>query len=104
MSKLPRFRTLDELVDFWDSHSFTDYLDQMEQTSPAEAMPGRVAEPLRVQLDKSLHQRLAELAARKGLSVDGLARLWLEERLVGVTSNPTAAFLKDAAETTYHVT
>ena len=31
MAKLPKFETLDELVAFWDTHDFTDYLDEMDE-------------------------------------------------------------------------
>lgn len=31
MAKLPKFETRDELVAFWDTHDFTDYLDEMEE-------------------------------------------------------------------------
>lgn len=30
MSKLPNFKTLDEEAEFWESHSLTEYLDEME--------------------------------------------------------------------------
>lgn len=37
--KLPQFRTLDELVAFWEEHDFTDYQDQMEEVDLDEALP-----------------------------------------------------------------
>jgi|CXWL01.1.fsa_nt_gi hypothetical protein len=39
MSKIPDFRTLDELVDFWEEHDFADYWDDLEEVEPEEAMP-----------------------------------------------------------------
>ncbi|MCI0398809.1 MAG: hypothetical protein L0332_26910 [Chloroflexi bacterium] len=40
MKKLPQFKTLDELVAFWDKHDFADYMDEMEEADPDEARPG----------------------------------------------------------------
>ena len=34
MAKLPKFKTLDELVAFWETHDFSDYIDEMEEVAP----------------------------------------------------------------------
>ena len=31
MSKLPHFKSLDELVEFWETHDFSDYVEEMEE-------------------------------------------------------------------------
>ncbi len=85
MAKLPKFETLDELVAFWDTHNFTDYLDEMEEVDLETGLPGHTPESLRIRLDKVLMQKLREIAAERGLSSSGLVRLWLEERLLQET-------------------
>ena len=42
MAKIPEFETLDEAVEFWESHDSTDYLEDMEE----------------VQFDVDLHKNL----------------------------------------------
>ncbi|MGQ9627387.1 MAG: CopG family antitoxin [Anaerolineae bacterium] len=81
MVKLPSFKTLDELVAFWETHDFTDYIDEMEEVAPEIGLPQRSHGTLRIQLDSTLLQRLQEIASERGLDPDALARLWLEERL-----------------------
>lgn len=81
MVKLPNFKTLDELVAFWETYDFTDYIDEMEEVAPEIGLPQRNQGTLRIQLDSTLLQRLQEIASERGLHPDALARLWLEERL-----------------------
>jgi hypothetical protein len=80
MDKLPQFQTLDELVAFWDDHDFTDYAEEMEEVGE-EGLPGQRQPMLQVTLDQYSWERLNELAGQRGLSLDQLARQWLEERL-----------------------
>jgi hypothetical protein len=80
MDKLPQFQTLDELVAFWDDHDFTDYVDEMEEVGE-EGLPGQKQPALRVVLDWYIWERLNQLAGQRGLSLDQLARQWLEERI-----------------------
>lgn len=91
MAELPRSQTLDELVAFWDTHDFTDYMDEKEEADLETGLPGRRQESLRIRLDKSLMQRLREIATERGLSSGGLARLWLEERLLQESECPPKA-------------
>jgi len=85
MAKLPKFETLDELVAFWDTHDFTDYLDEMEEVDLETGLPGHTLESLRVRLGEVLIQQLREIAAKRGLSSGELAWLWLEDRLLQET-------------------
>ena len=87
MAKLPKFETLDELVAFWDTHDFTDYLDEMEEVDLETGLPGHTPESLHIRLDKVSMQRLKEIAVERGLSSNGLVRLWLEERLLQETGS-----------------
>ncbi|MCL4301571.1 MAG: BrnA antitoxin family protein [Anaerolineae bacterium] len=79
MSKLPQFDTLDELVEFWETHDFTDYLDEVEEVDlgplPIESTV------LRIPLEAEPLAKLAQLAAEQGLTPTRLVRSWIEERL-----------------------
>lgn len=79
MSKLPQFDTLDELVEFWETHDFTEYLDEMEEVD-LDSLP---LEPtvLQIPLEAEPLAKLAQLATEQGLTPTRLVRSWIEERL-----------------------
>ena len=79
MSKLPQFKTLDELVEFWETHDFTDYIDEMEEVALDSLKP----EPplLQVTLDPHQLAELEQIASQRGLTPGRLAQVWIEDRL-----------------------
>ena len=79
MSKLPQFETLDELVAFWETHDFTDYLDEMEEVD-LDALPTQ-STVLHIILESEPLAKLAQMAARQGITPNRLVRSWIEERL-----------------------
>lgn len=80
MSKIPKFQTIEEEAEFWDTHSLVDYLDD---TEPVEIKVdlGRAKKKISIPLESDISQQIEELAARKGLSFSTLVTLWLKERL-----------------------
>ncbi len=79
MSKLPQFETLDELVEFWETHDFTDYLDEMEEVD----LDPLLTEPtvLHIPLEAEPLAKLAQMAAKQGITPSRLVRSWIKERL-----------------------
>ena len=79
-SRIPRFKSLDEEAEFWDSHSPLDYPDEWE-----EVVKVKVARPLThtlaVRLDARTIDLLAAIGRKKGIGPSTLARMWLLERL-----------------------
>ncbi len=74
---IPEFETLEQIADFWDTHSTADYDDltyevQFEVT---------LTEKAPIHLIPALSQRLAQLAQRQGVSVETLVNVWLTEKL-----------------------
>lgn len=79
MSKLPQFDTLDELVEFWETHDFTDYLDEMEEVD-LDTLPVETA-ALQIMLDPEPLTKLTQMARQKGVTPSTLAQAWIKERL-----------------------
>ena len=84
LKKLPKFKSYDEMAEFWDTHSLADYWDQ---TTPATF---EVSENARhrylVAVDRNLLQRVQYMAHRRGLSTESLVNLLLEQRLAEMKS------------------
>jgi hypothetical protein len=72
--------TLEEIADFWDTHSLADYWDQTHEVEFEVTAKRR----RRVTLDPEIYERLETLAHVRGVQPETLANLWLAERLHGV--------------------
>jgi hypothetical protein len=78
--RIPNTDSIQELAEFWDTHSVTEFADQLEEVSEpvfARAMANAVRVPL------SAEERLAirRIAASRGLEEAALIREWVKEKL-----------------------
>ena len=78
-SRIPRFKTLEEEAEFWETHSTTEFEDEFKEVRVKVARP--LGHILAVRLDAHTIDRLAEIGRAKGLGPSTLARMWLLERL-----------------------
>lgn len=70
-------RTLDELAEFWDTHSLADYWDATQDAD----FSVRAERRHRVTRDLEVYAQIAALGQRRGLAPETLVNLWLQERL-----------------------
>ena len=77
MAKLPNFRTLEEEAEFWETHSLTEYLDELEDADlHAEGTSGDTYLTMRVTPDTIT--TLRDAARKREVSLQGLLRGWIE--------------------------
>ncbi len=76
---IPEFKTIQEEAEFWDTHSFADYQDQMAPAKLKVTKP--LANRLVLRIDAQTTEELEAKAREKGIGVSTLARMWLRERL-----------------------
>ncbi len=67
-----------EIAEFWDKHDLADFWDQ---TREVDFDVDIASEITYYSLDKSLSDRLQEIARKRGVSADTLINLWVQERL-----------------------
>lgn len=75
ISKIPDFKSDEEVVKFWDTHELTDYLHELKPVN------------IEVSLKKHISLRLAErqikeakiIANKKSIGYQTLLRLWIQE-------------------------
>lgn len=72
------FSTLDEMWEFWDTHSTADYEDDME---PVKSEIDLVSSKIYLPVAKDLLQEVRIQARRQGVSTETLINLWLQEKL-----------------------
>ena len=68
-----------EVAEFWDTHDFADYWDDLEPAELTKKPKPRQVVTLR--LDSQVVQALRALARRRGINYSALARAWIAERL-----------------------
>ena len=75
----PYFRALDELVEFFDSHDWGEYLDQMPEVNFEVDIKKRTH---LFSLDAELASQLTEIAKSKKVSSEVLINNWLREKIL----------------------
>lgn len=79
MAKIPKFQSLDDAAEFWDTHDFEDYAADTEPVSITVRIPRR-QKTLTVPLDLKVYQRIEALAAKRGVRMERLVSAWLKEK------------------------
>ena len=76
-TNISKARTLEEVADFWDSHSLADYWDETQDVD----IEVRVKRRRRVTIDPDVYARIEAQAHVRGLQPETLVNIWLAERL-----------------------
>lgn len=77
---IPKFKSLEEEANFWDTHSFADYWDELKNVKVVVDLEKPRTDTLIVRLQKSFKKQLEKLARSKGLNVSTMVRMWLLEK------------------------
>ena len=72
--KLPKFKSLKEERDFWDTHDSTKYHDEFKMTREVVFVRPK-KEVISLRLEPKVIQKLRELADREGLAPTAYARM-----------------------------
>jgi hypothetical protein len=76
--KLPKFESLDKLVEFLDTHDTSEYWDQMPEVHFDIDIKKRTH---LVALDENLANEVTEVARSKKTSSQALINSWIKEKL-----------------------
>ncbi len=77
LSSISKAGTLEEIADFWDTHSLSDYWNETHEVE----FEIRAKHRRRVTLDQEVYSRLESQAHTRGILLETLVNLWLAERL-----------------------
>ena len=72
-----RFASIEEVVDFWDTHSLADYWEQTSEVKDVKI--DLVRRHFRV--DAKLASKISRQAKQRGISAETLINLWLQEKV-----------------------
>lgn len=69
--------SVEEISEFWDSHSLSDYWDQTKDAN----FEVRAIHKRRIALDPEIYSKVETKARNRGISPETLINLWVIERL-----------------------
>jgi len=76
MAKLPNFSTLEEEAEFWEGHSLTEYMDELEDADLQ--VEGSEDAYLTIRVTPDVITTLREMTRKRKASLQGLLREWIE--------------------------
>ena len=76
-SSISKAKTIEEMAEFWDTHSLDDYWDETHEVE----FEIRAEQRRRVTLDPDIYAKLETQARTRGVLPETLVNLWLAERL-----------------------
>ena len=80
-TSISKSQSLEEIAEFWDTHSLADYGDQTHEVDfEVRAQPRR-----RIAVAPELFEKIEQQARLRGLNPETLVNLWLAERLQEAT-------------------
>ena len=80
ITSVSKARSLDEIAEYWDTHSLADDWDEL----PDVELEVRLVPRKRIVVVPELYEKLESRARQQGVSPETLANLWLAERLYEV--------------------
>lgn len=76
---IPKFKSYEEMAEFWDTHSLADYWDQTEKAD--FEISSQLGHRYLVPVDRDILNRAQQIARTRGVSTESLVNLLLEQRL-----------------------
>ncbi|MGH2557500.1 MAG: CopG family antitoxin, partial [Thermomicrobiales bacterium] len=81
MSRIPTFRTIEEVAEFWDTHDLMDFEDELEIVTDVKFVPVHAENAITLVFDDATLAELTSRAHEQNTSPTSLARQWVMERL-----------------------
>ena len=78
VSSISKSRTMEEMADFWDTHSLADYEDQTYEVQMSFAPSARRAY---IGIEPELLEELRRIARERRVSLQTLVNVWLRQRV-----------------------
>ncbi len=80
LTSISQASSLEEIAEFWDTHSLDDYWDQTHEVE----FEVRAIRRRRVTLDPDVYASIRAEAHARGIMIETLVNLWLMDRLQGI--------------------
>ncbi|MBS3909296.1 MAG: hypothetical protein KGZ93_06680 [Actinobacteria bacterium] len=78
MKKIPEFKTVEDIREFWVTHDFSEFAKDTEEAQARFVRPRKAQITFR--LEPNEIEKLKIIAQEKGLSYTSLVRMWIKEK------------------------
>ncbi len=76
--ELPQTDSIQELAQFWDTHDFTDFEDELEEVTEPVFAPRKA---IQLDLDSTEADAVRKIAEAEGVADSELIRSWVREKI-----------------------
>ena len=83
VTSISKAKTLEDIADFWDTHSLADHWDETQEVNFEVRMQRRC----RITLTPDIYEKIEKQARVQGVLPETLVNLWLAERLQSIESS-----------------
>ncbi len=83
VTSISKARTLEEIADYWDTHSLADHWEKTHEVN----FEVRMQRKCRVTLTPEIYEKIESQALEQGILPETLVNLWLAERLQEIESS-----------------
>jgi len=83
ITSISKAGTLEEIADYWDTHSLADHSDETHEVN----FEVRMQRKCRVTLTPEIYKKIEKQALEQGVLPETLVNLWLAERLHAIESS-----------------
>ena len=83
ITSISKAGTLEEIADYWDTHSLADHWDETHEVN----FEVRMQRKCRVTLTPEIYKKIEKQALEQGVLPETLVNLWLAERLHAIKSS-----------------
>ncbi len=81
--KIPKFKTEEEIIAFWDTNDFIDYIEDTEPIDDV-VFERPKKETVSIRLEKDQIKEIKRLSHKIGLGYSSLIRSWIIEKLANI--------------------
>ncbi len=81
MGEIPRFKSVEEEAEFWDTHDTEEFTDEFEPVEVTFSRPLKHKWMVTIELDEERFKRMKKLAEGAGTEPSALMRSWVLEHL-----------------------
>jgi len=80
-SKIPDFKSYEEEANFFDTHDFTEFLDEAKEVKVRFNVKEPKEESIIIRIQRPMKKKMQAMADDMGLNLSTMMRMWMVEKM-----------------------